>query len=640
MKSIILLFTFCILFSVNSSGYTKETYMVEMSDGVKLYTEVYFPNEMPDEPMPAVLSRTPYGTANGGQNVAYLSEILPDSLKYVYVSQDIRGTTKSEGLFRVYADDGWGDNKDGAETIEWIKNQSWCNGKVSMYGTSAGAQLQYSAFGAGAGLTCGFARVGPWISYSILYPGGVMSKGFYGWFLSMAKYNPSIMDFLTDNYLDNGSFLDYSSRKEYFDKPMVHIGGWFDVMVGPAPLKAFYDINYSGGGNARGQQKLIIGPWTHWNIGSDKTSGFVFPKSANIDDNKLALDWYEYWMNNKKENGIADLPTISLYLMGPVDTSGHWNNWLYFEDWPFSDTDTLPFYLNNEFAITEVKPPEGYTGLVYNPRSPYSCIVGLQANSSATAGAANVSYDWESEKVITFESDVNNEPFDIFGNVKLEVYLSSDCKDTDIYAMLVDIYPDGRKIFFADGIQRARHRNGYDREDLLTPGEITKITVDMHYTAYTIVPGHKLGLMITSSNAALYEVNPNSGEVIHESADTLIANNKFHFGGEQATVLTLPIRKKGEVSIEETSHNNILSVYPNPFSQLLIANYELRMPGHVSLKLYDLLGNEVAVLVDEYQDAGEYNYQLLITNYELKAGVYYYVLRVGDSIEGGKIVKM
>ena len=57
-------------------------------------------------------------------------------------------------------------------------------------------------------------------------------------------------------------------------------------------------------------------------------------------------------------------------------------------------------------------------------------------------------------------------------------------------------------------------------------------------------------------------------------------------------------------------NNSHILFYPNPFSELLITDYELRVPCLVSLKLYDLLGNEVAVLVDEYQADGEYNYRI------------------------------
>ena len=109
--------------------------------------------------------------------------------------------------------------------------------------------------------------------------------------------------------------------------------------------------------------------------------------------------------------------------------------------------------------------------------------------------------------------------------------------------------------------------------------------------------------------------------------------------------LKLTPLEENNTSIKNKKNNfekqyELLTLYPNPFNQLLIANYELRLPGHVSLKLYDLPGNEAAVLIDEYLDAGTYNYELRIRDYELQAGMYYFVLIVGNLVESGKIVKM
>jgi len=59
---------------------------------------------------------------------------------------------------------------------------------------------------------------------------------------------------------------------------------------------------------------------------------------------------------------------------------------------------------------------------------------------------------------------------------------------------------------------------------------------------------------------------------------------------------------------------------------------------HVSLKIYDILGREVATLVDEYQKPGTYNYQFSISNYQLCSGVYFYQLKAGDLIQSRKMI--
>jgi len=75
---------------------------------------------------------------------------------------------------------------------------------------------------------------------------------------------------------------------------------------------------------------------------------------------------------------------------------------------------------------------------------------------------------------------------------------------------------------------------------------------------------------------------------------------------------------------------------PNPFTQFQIINYELQIAGYVSLKIYDILGNEVAVLVDEFQEAGRNSCRF--DGNDLSAEVYLLRMHNGDGIVTKKIV--
>ncbi len=78
--------------------------------------------------------------------------------------------------------------------------------------------------------------------------------------------------------------------------------------------------------------------------------------------------------------------------------------------------------------------------------------------------------------------------------------------------------------------------------------------------------------------------------------------------------------------------------YPNPFNPNTIIKYSLNSRQFVSLKVFDLLGNEVATLVDEYKSPGEYNAQFSINNYRMSSGFYYYQLRAGNFTESKKMM--
>ena len=76
--------------------------------------------------------------------------------------------------------------------------------------------------------------------------------------------------------------------------------------------------------------------------------------------------------------------------------------------------------------------------------------------------------------------------------------------------------------------------------------------------------------------------------------------------------------------------------YPNPYNQGTIIKYELPSSGNVSLRIYDILDREVAKLVDEFQNEGEYN--IGFNPSSLATGVYLYRLRVNDFVETKKMV--
>ena len=73
--------------------------------------------------------------------------------------------------------------------------------------------------------------------------------------------------------------------------------------------------------------------------------------------------------------------------------------------------------------------------------------------------------------------------------------------------------------------------------------------------------------------------------------------------------------------------------YPNPFNPSTVISWQLAVGSNVTLKIYDILGNEVATLVNEEQQAGMHNFELEMRNYELSGGVYYYRLQAGNFVQ-------
>jgi len=78
--------------------------------------------------------------------------------------------------------------------------------------------------------------------------------------------------------------------------------------------------------------------------------------------------------------------------------------------------------------------------------------------------------------------------------------------------------------------------------------------------------------------------------------------------------------------------------FPNPFNPSTVISYQLPVASNVTLKIYDMLGREIATLVDEYQQAGNHNSQFSISNYSVPSGIYFYRLTAGDYSSTQKMI--
>ena len=99
-------------------------------------------------------------------------------------------------------------------------------------------------------------------------------------------------------------------------------------------------------------------------------------------------------------------------------------------------------------------------------------------------------------------------------------------------------------------------------------------------------------------------------------------------------------------SIEYPTEFKLDQNYPNPFNPTTTINYQLAEGGKVILKVYDILGKEVATLVDEYKLAGIYEVSfnshsglsLWVEARNLTSGVYFYQLKAGEFVETKKMI--
>ena len=108
------------------------------------------------------------------------------------------------------------------------------------------------------------------------------------------------------------------------------------------------------------------------------------------------------------------------------------------------------------------------------------------------------------------------------------------------FLRMTDVYPDGHSILMAQGIQRARYRNGTCAE-LLVPNEPALVPVDLQSTAFVMGVGHKLRVIVSASAGQLYSVNPQNGDEYIGAQPARAGSIKILVGGEHESALVLPV---------------------------------------------------------------------------------------------------
>jgi putative CocE/NonD family hydrolase len=520
--------------------------MVPMRDGVKLKTDIYFPPNWDYSPRGVVLSRTPYNAEAKNIVQGYAGTYTQKG--YIVVLQDQRGCFKSEGIFPVFNSD----NTDGVDTINWIMDQSWCNGAIATIGGSAVCTNQYYYHAENpTGLKAANLLMGAPELYDIwFYPGGCYKNNIASWWLPAVTNTEQINLLLShpskDDYWINTSLIT-NNRIHNINLRAVHIGGWYDVFA-QGTITGFEYYNYHGTEYAKNHQILVMGPWGHGpnpvhpDITYPDTEGWQFAQKAEEFIFGEALDGLE--------RNWSSQPRVYYYMMGDPDAPGStqtFNHWRTANDWPLSTMNYQPWYLHPNGTFSPNIPTSSANhSYLYDPTNP----VGSRGGTTLFIDRENTACD--QRPVETNRTDIQSyitpiltSPIEIAGRINATLLISSNCTDTDFMVKLMDVFPDGREMWVASGILKTRYRNGFSPTIVanMTPGEKFELNIDMWSTAYHFSPGHQIKISITSSNYPAFAVNPNTGgPVLPTFSEYNIANNTIICGNNASlSALWLPI---------------------------------------------------------------------------------------------------
>ncbi|MHA1931803.1 MAG: CocE/NonD family hydrolase [Promethearchaeota archaeon] len=537
-------------FSLVYAPTTKMTYMVEMRDGVKLATDVYFSPGSFGSKKPVVILRTPYGKSGWAADLALQYYTTQG---YHAVIQDLRGTHDSEGgsQFLLFKDS----YLDGGDLLDWILDQDWCNGKIASAGPSALCINQYFYAGmAPEGLVAQQLWFGtPELFDHAIYQGSYHKSSVETWIQDNAPDNwkyqiNTLLSFSNpkDEILYNSTSLAIPAGPVYSNVSVagIHVGGWYDHFL-QGTIDGYIGYDDYGAPSAQGKQKLIMGPWTHVNLFDSVRQGELnYPKNS-IGFN-LALDWeisvFDYALLGKSTNWNKE--RVAYYLMGDVDTtSDEWNYWRYAYDWPLDHVEDK-WYLTSSYGIINSTLPSVNDSFsyLYDPRDPVPNLGG-QNQPFDLAGPMDQRSIENRSDVLIFETSTLSESVETVGRIWGNLFITSNCTDTDFTVKLTDVYPDGRSMLITDGSLTVRSRNNYTSTAFMSGNQtdVYELFIDLWSTAYVFAPGHKIRIAISSSNYPRFAANPNTGAPLaFNYLNYNIANNTLLTGPAYPSCIILP----------------------------------------------------------------------------------------------------
>ena len=114
--------------------------------------------------------------------------------------------------------------------------------------------------------------------------------------------------------------------------------------------------------------------------------------------------------------------------------------------------------------------------------------------------------------LLAYTSDALKTDVVVAGPISVHLAAATSAVDTDWYAVLEDVYPDGKSAGLVQGIIQARFRKSFEKPTLLKPGETADYTIDLWALGQVFKTGHRIRVTVTSSCFPIYARNLNTGE--------------------------------------------------------------------------------------------------------------------------------
>ena len=515
---------------------------IPLRDGVHLSATVYTPRGQ-KEPAPCIFTLTPYIAQSYHDRGVYFA-----AHGYPFLTVDVRGRGNSEGQTEPLLQEA----HDGYDVVEWLARQSYCNGKVAMWG---GSYAGYDQWATAKESPPHLATIVPvasaypgvdfpmwnnifapydmqWLTFTsghasqehIFGDNLFWAAQFRHWFESGAPFkdldsqlgHPSaifqrwLQHPFPDSYWDA-----YNPTPEQYGRlsiPILTITASYDDDQ-PGALTHYRKYMQNSSPEGRARHYLIIGPWDHAGTRTPKAEvgGLRFGDASLVDLPQLHLEWYAWTMQGGPKPGFLQ-KAVAYYVMGQ-------------ERWRYADTleaitaRTEKLFLDSGGQASGVltagrlgmEPARGRPDrYVYDPRdlsfAPHEETSDPQDLTDQSAVYGN------SGKLLVYHSAPFDKDTEVSGFFKLSAWLSIDRPDTDFAVSIYEIRPDGTSIRLTWNVQRARYRENPRIPKLITTRQPLQYEFNgFPFVSRLIARGSRLRLVVAPINSIFQQKNYNAG---------------------------------------------------------------------------------------------------------------------------------
>jgi putative CocE/NonD family hydrolase len=378
-----------------------------------------------------------------------------------------------------------------------------------------------------------------------------------------------------DEYWQQVGLCAEAHYPQFADVPQVHMGGWYDT----------YARSTTDNFVALSQMKespvwLIMGAWTHGarsvSYSGNADFGAAAPLDGNLDldFNHLRLRFFDRWLKGES-NGWDEMARVKVFVMGggsgqcnPEQRLDHGGRWREQQEWPPLAARETSFYLHPGGGLSAQAPPEGqaFSRFCFDPNNPVPTIGGNlssglpimepggfdQREAPDFFGSQPPYLPLASRPdVLVFQTGPLTGDVEVTGPVRVDLWVSSSAVDTDFTAKLIDVYPpspdysQGYALNLTDGVLRAKFRYSLRQPELMEPGRVYPITIQLYPTSNLFLKGHRIRLDISSSNFPRIDVNGNTGENPALSTVRVPAHNTVYHDARHPSSVALPVMPSG-----------------------------------------------------------------------------------------------